>query len=334
MKNKKIPTNIVIFKWESTLLLLFLFLLMGCGQNNNKKNEDMLSGDLIIFHAGSLSVPFKEIADSFERRHPDVNIKREAAGSVDCARKIRDLGRDCDIMASADYKVIDKFLMPYYTDWQVKFAANEMTLVYHDESKYAGEINQNNWHDLIMREDVLYGRSDPDSDPCGYRTVLTVKLAEKYYDSPQLASQILSKDKRYMRPKETDLLALLESNTIDYIFLYRSVAEQHGLEYLTFPDSLNLGNPELEEWYGSVSVDIAGREPGKKMTMQGEPMVYGVTMLKNAPNPDAARAFMHFLLSKDQGLRIMEKNGQASLVPASSAYYDKLPLDFRVYTKP
>jgi molybdate/tungstate transport system substrate-binding protein len=70
------------------------------------------------------------------------------------------------------------------------------------------------------------------------------------------------------------------------------------------------------------------------MTMQGEPMVYGVTMLKNAPNPDAARAFMHFLLSKDQGLRIMEKNGQASLVPASSAYYDKLPLDFRVYTKP
>ena len=334
MKNHKIPAGIGIFRWESTFLLLFLFLLIGCVRSDNKNNEDMLSGDLIIFHAGSLSVPFKEMADSFEQHHPNVNIKREAAGSVDCARKITDLGRDCDIMASADYKVINKFLMPYYTDWQVKFATNEMTLVYHDESKYAGEINQNNWHDLIMQEDVLYGRSDPDSDPCGYRTVLTLKLAEKYYDKPQLASQMLSKDKRYMRPKETDLLALLESNTIDYIFLYRSVAEQHGLDYLTLPDSVNLGNPELEEWYGSVSVDIVGREPGEKMAMQGEPMVYGVTMLNEAPNPEVARAFMHFILSKDQGLRIMEKNGQSSLVPASSAHYDNLPEEFQVYAKP
>ncbi len=294
----------------------------------------MLSGDLIIFHAGSLSVSFKEVADSFERHHPDVNIKREAAGSVDCARKITDLERGCDIMASADYKVIDKFLIPVHTDWLVKFAANEMTLVYHDESKYSDEINQNNWYDLIMREDVLYGRSDPDSDPCGYRTVLTLKLAEKYYNQPQLATQILSKDQQYMRPKETDLLALLESNTIDYIFLYRSVAEQHGLDYLTLPDSLNLGKPDLEEWYGSVSVDIAGREPGKKMTIQGEPMVYGVTMLKDAPNPEIARAFLHFLLSKDHGLRIVGKNGQTSLIPASSAYYENLPEDFRAYAKP
>jgi hypothetical protein len=30
----------------------------------------------------------------------------------------------------------------------------------------------------------------------------------------------------------------------------------------------------------------------------------------------------------------MEKNGQASLVPASSAHYDNLPEEFRVYAKP
>jgi len=71
-----------------------------------------LSGDLIIFHAGSLSMPFKAIADTFMRIHPNVKILAEASGSIDAARKITELDRDCDIMASADYSVIDNLLIP------------------------------------------------------------------------------------------------------------------------------------------------------------------------------------------------------------------------------
>lgn len=318
---------------EIPIFALLSILLAGCIGDERNKTEDELSGDLIIFHAGSLSLPFKEVADSFEQLHPKVNIKREVSGSVDCARKINDLGRDCDIMASADYKVIDKFLIPEHTEWLIKFAANEMALVYHQESKYYDKINRSNWHKILQKDEVLYGRSDPDSDPCGYRTVLSLQLSEKYYNQPGLANRILSKDKRYIRPKETDLLALLESNTLDYIFLYRSLAEQHGLNYLTLPDSINLGNPKLEEWYNTASVDIAGQRPEEKLTIHGEPMIYGVTMLKNAPNPDVARAFLHFLLSRHQGLELVEKNGQSSLVPASTNYYEDLPENFRKYVK-
>ncbi|HAN78918.1 MAG TPA: tungstate ABC transporter substrate-binding protein WtpA, partial [Bacteroidales bacterium] len=41
-------------------------------------------------------------------------------------------------------------------------------------------------------------------------------------------------------------------------------------------------------------------------------MVYGVTITKNAPNKEAAMAFVKFLLSKDKGMAIMQKLGQPS----------------------
>lgn len=319
----------------TAILIVFTLLLSGCSspqKSKEQKTEDKsLSGDLVIFHAGSLSVPFQQIADSFQSKYPEVNVKLEAAGSVDCARKITDLNKKADIMASADYKVIKELLIPDYTSWLIKFAANEMALVYDDDSKYASEITKNNWTNILLKEDVYYGRSDPDSDPCGYRTVLTAKLAEDYYNINGFAEKLLKKDKNFMRPKETDLLALLESNTLDYIFLYRSVAKQHNLNTLLLPDSINLGNPSLREHYANVGVDIAGKRPGDKITMKGEPMVYGVTMLKEAPNPDVAEAFLHFLLSDNKGLKIMEDNGQPALVPSKTQTYEKVPEAFKQY---
>jgi len=322
----------LLYHTKIFLALSLLLLLHTCKseKNSNEQSKDF-SGDLVVFHAGSLSVPFQEIADSFELIHPGVDIKLEAAGSVDCARKITDLDKEADIMASADYKVIQKLLIPGHTNWLIKFAANEMTVVYDEDSKYASEIDETNWPAILQRNNVYYGRSDPDSDPCGYRTVLTLRLAEWYYNEPGMAAEFLEKNTNFMRPKETDLLALLESNALDYIFLYRSVAEQHNLEYLTLPDSINLGNPNLKTHYANVAVNIAGKQPGQKLKISGEPMVYGVTMLNDAPNPGVAKAFLHFLLNKDKGLKIMKRNGQPALVPAQTETYSYIPEEFRDY---
>ncbi len=284
-----------------------------------------LSGELMVFHAGSLSVPLKEVADAFEKEHPGVKVLREAAGSRECARKVSDIGRPCDVLASADYAVIDSLLIPKHADWNIKFAGNEMAIVYTEKAKHAGEITGGNWPEILMREDVSFGRSDPNADPCGYRTILTLKLAEKHYGLPGLTDRLLQKDTRFLRPKETDLLALLETGTVDYIFVYRSVAEQHGLKWLPLPDEINLKKAEFADLYRSVSVEISGDKPGTKMMQAGEPMVYGVTIPRNAPNPKAAMAFVTFLLEKDRGLAILQKNGQPGVVPAASATYDQIP---------
>ncbi len=329
-------TNILF----TMLLYLFLsFIFVGCGSDAAKKENTKsettteISGELMIFHAGSLSVPFKEISFAFNKEYPDLEISLESAGSVASARKITDLGRKCDVFGSADYNVINKMLIPDYASWNIKFVSNEMTIVFTEKSKYHKEINVENWFDILLREDVFYGRSDPDSDPCGYRSVHTIKLAENYYKKPGLTKSFLNKDLNFIRPQEVDLIAFLETNSLDYVFLYRSVAEQHGLDYLILPDQINLKNPEFKDIYSTVSVDIKGGKPGEYITQIGEPMVYGITIPDNAPNPEAAKAFVNFILSKDKGMAIMKKNGQSSLVPAKTKTYNNIPADLKKFAK-
>lgn len=316
-----------IFKWVTgTVLIISLMsgsiLLDSCARKKSVVTDSQLSGDLIIFHAGSLAMPFKAIADSFMTLHPNVKILTEASGSIDAARKITELKRDCDIMASADYSVIDRLLIPEYASENIPFAANGMAIVFTERSAYADRIDTNNWPDILLRDDVIIGRADPDSDPCGYRTVLTLRLAqedfaEKGIKSEGLTDKILAKNNRFIRPKEVDLLALLETRSVDYIFLYRSVAEQHHLKYLALPERINLSNTALNEHYSTVQTTVRGSRPGEKMVMKGEAMIYSVTILNNAPNRPVAEAFLEFLLSENGGRRILERMGQAPVKQSS-----------------
>jgi molybdate/tungstate transport system substrate-binding protein len=224
-------------------------------------------------------------------------------------------------------------LIPKYADWNIKFASNELSIVYQEKSRFASQLNSKNWYEILMKKEVAFGRSDPNADPCGYRTILSLELAEKYYKKPGLAKMIFEKDQNYIRPKEVDLLALLESGSIDYIFLYLSVAIQHNLKYITLHDKINLKNMGLAGQYATVTTEINGKVPGKKETVNGEPMVYSVTMLRNAPNKLATIAFLQFLLSKNKGMKIMAKNGQSSLIPMTIQNYDKVLKKLKEFAK-
>ena len=315
-------------KMQNTTLKMFIFsvflLLSSAGVMSQGEKQQ-----LIIFHAGSLSVPFERIIEGFRSENPGVTVLKEIAGSRECAKKVSELHKPCDVLASSDYQVIDSLLIPQFADWNLKFATNEMAIVFRAESRRAGDITRNNWPDILMDGNVNIGRADPNADPCGYRTVMTLKLAELYYHKPGLAGKLLAKDTRFIRPKEVDLLALLEAGELDYIFLYRSVAEQHGLKFLKLPDEINLKRAELEDQYQKVSVELNGATPGSKITQYGSSMVYGVTIPKNAPNPELAKKFIEYLLST--GLKVMEQMGQPAVVPSVCDQYDKLPSDLRKF---
>ncbi|MHC4266807.1 MAG: tungstate ABC transporter substrate-binding protein WtpA [Planctomycetota bacterium] len=292
------------------------------------------SSRLIIFHAGSLSVPFKHITREFNKLHPDVRILLESAGSRICARKISDLHRPCDVIAVSDYTVIDALLIPKHAEWNIKFASNEMVIAYREQSQMAKEISQNNWYEILLDKGVKFGRSDPDSDPCGYRTVFTMILAEKFYIRPGLAELVLNKDREHIRPKEVDLLALLEVGAIDYIFIYHSVAEQHKLKYIMLPDQINLKNVNYADFYKTASTQLTGKEPGTYLTKTASPIVYGVTIPKSAPNRELALEFTDFLLNSQKGLAIMKKIGQMPVVPSSTNTFKKIPQKLKKYALP
>lgn len=119
------------------------------------------------------------------------------------------------------------------------------------------------------------------------------------------------------------MLALLESGEIDYLFIYRSVIEQHQLKMVALPSEVNLGSPALADRYRTASVTITGSKPGEKITQKGEAIVYSVTIPRST-NIAAAEAYVELLLSP-RGQEILRANGQMPVSPARVDHYDKLP---------
>jgi molybdate/tungstate transport system substrate-binding protein len=310
-----------------SLILILAFSQAGCRNNSGSKADE-----IIIFHAGSLSVPFKQLADEYEKNNPGIKILMEPAGSIVCARKITELKKPCDIIASADYFVINQLIVPEYASWSIRFATNEIVIAFQEKSKYANEINSQNWIDILLRDDVTYSRSDPNSDPCGYRSVLMFMLAEKYYDKPFLAYKLQIKDRYFIRPKEVDLVALVESNAVDYMFQYKSVALQHDLKFIELPDEINLGNPRMNDLYSRASLEIAGSKPESTMEVRGEYINYSLSVLKDAPNSRKAIDFVAYIISPE-GMEIFRKNGQEPIVPFSTEQPDLIPDKLKKYLK-
>ncbi|MFO7599535.1 MAG: tungstate ABC transporter substrate-binding protein WtpA [Candidatus Desulfacyla sp.] len=273
-------------------------------------------GKLILFHAGSLSLPFEAMEKAFEAAYPKVDMLREPSGSQKAARKISELNKPCDIMASADYQVVDKLLIPDFADWNIRFASNQLVLCYTEKSKNSNEINADNWRRILQRRGVSWGHADPNIDPCGYRSLMVLQLAERYYKDSGLYNKLIAnRPKENIRPKSVELISLLQTGNMDYAWEYLSVAVQHGLKYIALPDQINLGNYQYDDFYAETVVKVTGKAPGTLMDMKGNSCTYGVTLIKNAPNKEAAIAFLIYMLNPQGGLKVLKEMGQPPFVP-------------------
>jgi len=312
--------------WILSLLALALaVVLTACGTAPATPPEDGLTGTLTIYHAGSLTVPVKELTAAFRQKHPGVRFATESGGSRTVARKVSELGQLADVVMVADYTVIDNLLKPQFATWNIRFARNAMVIAYTDRSKFADEITSDNWYEVLLRDGVVYGHSDPNADPCGYRTLMVWQLAEAYYQVPGLAQRLGDHcPAANVRPKAVELLALLQSGDMDYAFEYLSVAVQHHLHYVTLPPEINLSDPAHAAFYAQAKVELNGAQPGETVVKTGAPILYGLTIPTNAPHPRLAAAFVAFVLGPE-GQAILEKLGQPPLKPPLADSPDRLP---------
>jgi molybdate/tungstate transport system substrate-binding protein len=315
-----------------SLLTILLFAPVALSGLFSEARAEEFSGKLPVFIAGSLTVPFKAVAKEYNKQYPRVEVMIESGGSATTIRKVTELKRECGIIGSADYKIVPKLMFPDYADWYIIFASNQMVLCFTDKSKYANEINADNWHQILQRDGVTYGRSDPDQDPCGYRTLILWKLAEKHYKIGGIHDKLYRGKGDTMRAKSVDLIALLQSGDLDYAFEYDSVAKQHKLKYISLPEQINLSSAKYENFYAQASTTIKGKKPGQMMDIVGEPILYAITIPKNYPDQKKAISWVEFLLS-EKGIRTLESSGQNSVTPAIASDKSKLPETLTKYVK-
>jgi len=91
-------------RWLLTVLLGILLAAACSGGGNSESDE--LSGELAVFAAASLQESFAELKTAFERRHPDVEVELNFAGSSTLSRQIT-RGAPADVFASADARQMD-----------------------------------------------------------------------------------------------------------------------------------------------------------------------------------------------------------------------------------
>ena len=260
--------------------------------------------DLIVFNAGSLARPLRAAADSFAAREK-ITIALESAGSLETARKITELGKMPDIIALADPEVFPQLLMPRHVNWYALFARNRMVIAYTATSRFASELSAQTWPSVLQRAGVETGRANPDLDPNGYRTLLLLQLAERFYAQPGLAARLLAASPpRNIRPKSADLVALLQAGEFDYIWAYESVAQAAGLAFLRLPPEIDLGEPADSARYAAASVRVAGNTPSDSVAFHGAPIAFALSIPANAPHAATAAKFIVYLFS-DDGQRVL-----------------------------
>jgi len=309
------------------LRLILVLLVLGAAGCPSKERKVVTA-----FYAASLSRSFAELESKLEEKHPDLDLRLEPSGSQVAARKVSELNRRADLVFVADWRVIEKLLVPEHAEWQIQFAANELVLAHAEHSPFTETITAENWPELLSKPEVRLGRGDERTAPIGFFTLQLWKLAGEHHGT-DLAERLAAKVKKeHVVPDIMELVTLLQAKAIDYAFVFRSIAEEHNLKVVRLPDAYNLGNPGMSRVYSRAAVPVVLKTGGPPVQIQGAPIVYGVTIPKNAPNPSGAQRVIGFLLSAE-GRRIMERSGFRPLDPPRGLNSGRLPPTLRGMVK-
>lgn len=236
----------------------------GCLGKGGVSIGDGSSDPITILAAGSLTDALSNgLAPAL-----DTPVEIETHGSARIARMIDDGVRDPDIVVVADTALFDQ---PLSLPWHSVFTSNALVVAYNPSTEGGKRLVENTkmWHELLAG-DIDLGRTDPEADPLGYRTLFMLELAARYYEVDDLTSTLLTPGQIY---PESSLISRFETDSIDAAIAYRNMAIEREYDYIDLPDPIDLSNPEhTEDWYSTVSYTLPdGTE------VEGDCISYGGT---------------------------------------------------------
>src|SRR6266849_285455 len=291
--------------------VLMLFCSCAVGLWAQTPAQSRQSGAVQVLYAGSLaSVLEKSVGPQFEQSS-GFTYQGEGQGSLGAAKMISDGLRSPDVFISADAAVNDKVLMTpdkKLTDWYVTFASSAMVLGYNPNSKFKSTFEQVQagnlqWYEALKTPGLKLGRTDPNLDPKGYRTLFLFHLAEGYYHRNDLTSLLGDPANPTQIFPEPELMIRMESGQLDAAFFYRHEVVAHKVPFIELPNQINQSDPSLVALYKEQRFTT-----DKGVTITASPIVFTVTIPHTAKNVPGAVAFVRFLLA-GKGRDLIEQYG-------------------------
>jgi molybdate/tungstate transport system substrate-binding protein len=259
-------------------------------------------GTVDVVYAGSLvNLNEKVIGPTFQTL-TGYTYQGQGLGSLAIVNEIKSHIITPDVIELAD-PAANTLLMGTdngnYVKWYITYARSELVIGYDPASKFAPLFNRVRHHKLpwykpLLAHGLRLGRTDPELDPKGYRTLFMFRLAQRLYHLKNFVHRVLGSDRNPTQtfPEEV-LVARLLAGQIDAGIFYLSEVKDLDIPYITLPPQINLGSPKYVKLYATQRYT---NKEGK--TFVGSPILYTITIPSTVKNLNGAVAFVKFVLGK------------------------------------
>jgi molybdate/tungstate transport system substrate-binding protein len=235
-----------------------------------------------VAYAGSLVATMEGPLKASLREQTGLMLAGEAKGSRALANLIAAGLRTPDVFISADPSLVARLRVQHLIRSSTTFGSARMVVAYSERSPRRALFEQAARNkisilDVLADPSVRVGRTDPQLDPKGARTIRVLQLLGAHFHDAAKARAVETKAETF---PEEDLAVRVESGELDAGFFYSTEIPGRLLRAVELPADANLSH------------DIA----------------YALAVMRRAPHPRAAAAFARFVLS-GHGREILERAG-------------------------
>lgn len=263
---------------RAVLLVAALLDFAGCDRSKSRTTSD--EAPLVVFAAASLTNVFTRLAPEFERRHPNVRVTFNFAGTQELRTQLEH-GATADVFAAADWHAMRELVRSSRVSEPLVLAHNEPVLVVAAESATTVQRFQ----DLTRADHIVVGAPEV---PIGRYTQQIIERASLVFGAPFRAaveSKVVSRELNVRQ-----VLTKVTLGEAQVAFVYRT-------------DALAAGD----------RVRVVPIPPELNVTAE-----YPIALVNRAEHPELARAWLELLFS-DVGQQALEDAGFRPARPRSES---------------
>ena len=237
---------------------------------------------LILYSADSFVIEASVLENAFTSSTGVMMAPPKSGGSLLLASEIAQ-GNPVSVFISLSHGAVTAaHLGNQSSGWAIAFASDQMTLAYSNATLQNSAANAtvtactsalaanttvgwNNCFTMLTSGSVKVGTGNPNADPSGYRGWIVLEAAGQAYanNSSFYEDRLISNNGNVTASSAADLIAPLQTGQIQFLWIYKSSAIAHKLNYLQLSGQVNLGDSKFSKFYSQFSYQLAnGVETG------------------------------------------------------------------------